>query len=88
VIGGLLAMRDRDDYLARLAGFRLPCLVVGAELDLAIPPEHSRALAAALPEAELITIPAAGHMANLEQPELFNQALLNFLSGLTDGRAG
>jgi pimeloyl-ACP methyl ester carboxylesterase len=27
-------------------------------------------------------IPGAGHMANLEQPELFNAALLDFLGSL------
>jgi pimeloyl-ACP methyl ester carboxylesterase len=80
--GGLLAMRDRDDYLARLAGFALPSLVVGAEQDLAVPPEHSRVLAAGLPQSKLYLIPGAGHMANLEQPERLNQSLIEFLTGL------
>ncbi len=80
--GGLLAMRDRDDYLPRLAGLTLPSLVVGAEQDLAVPIEHSRILAAGLPQSELCIIPGAGHMANLEQPELFNQRLVEFLARL------
>ena len=80
VAGGLLAMRDRDDYLGKLAGLTVPSLVVGAERDRAIPPEHARALAGGLPDAELIIIPGAGHMANLEQPQPFNRALLDFLA--------
>lgn len=79
IVGGLLAMRDRDDSVAKLATFERPSLVVGAELDLAVPLDHSRALADGLPNAELKIIPGAGHMANLEQPELFNAALLAFL---------
>jgi pimeloyl-ACP methyl ester carboxylesterase len=80
VAGGLLAMRDRDDYVTRLAGFNLPALVVGAAQDLAIPAEHSRLLAERLPDATLRIIPDAGHMVNLEQPEVLNQALLEFLA--------
>jgi len=82
LVGGLLAMRDREDYVERLAGYACPALVVGAELDIAVPPEHARTLANGLPDAELRVIPAAGHMANLEQPQAFNQALLEFLAGL------
>jgi len=79
LVGGLLAMRDRDDAVAKLAGFALPSLVVGAELDLAVPLAHARLLAEGLPDAELRIIPGAGHMANLEQPESFNAALVGFL---------
>jgi len=78
-VGGLLAMRDRDDSVAKLADVKLPSLVVGADKDVAVPLEHSRVLAEGLPNAELKIIPGAGHMANLEQPELFNGALIEFL---------
>ena len=80
--GGLLAMRDRRDYLELLPSFRLPALVVGAEEDRAVPPEHSRVLADRLPNARLCMIPGAGHMANLERSEAFNACLLEFLGGL------
>ncbi len=80
VVAGLLAMRDRADYVERLDKLNVPALVVGAELDLAVPPEHARVLAAGLPDARLKIIADAGHMANLERPEPFNQALCEFLS--------
>jgi 3-oxoadipate enol-lactonase len=80
LVGGLLAMRDRDDSVAKLADFELPALVVGAEQDMAMPLEHARVLAEGLPDALLKIIPEAGHMANLEQPQLFNAALLDFLA--------
>ena len=79
VVHGLLAMRERDDYLERLSSLNVPSLVVGAERDLAVPPEHARQLAAGLPQAELKIIPGAGHMVNMEEPDRFNQVLLDFL---------
>lgn len=82
LIGGLLAMRERDDAVDKLPAFTLPSLVVGAEQDLAVPLEHSQLLAQGLANARLAIIPGAGHMANLEQPELFNKALLDFLAAL------
>jgi pimeloyl-ACP methyl ester carboxylesterase len=83
LVGGLLAMRDRGDSLARLPGLSVPALVVGAEQDLAVPLEHAQTLAKGLPNARLKVIAAAGHMANLEQPDEFNRALLDFLRRLT-----
>ena len=83
-VAGLLAMRDRADYIERLDKLNLPALVIGAELDLAVPPEHAQILAGGLPDAKLIIIPGAGHMVNLEQPVTFNQALLEFLTRLRE----
>jgi len=80
--GGLLAMRERPDYTDRLAGFSVPSLVIGAELDIAIPPEESRRLAEGLPDARLVIIPDAGHMAGMENPSAVNRELLDFLHSL------
>jgi len=79
---GLLAMRERKDYSDSLGGIRIPSLVIGAELDKAIPAMESRKLAAALPDAKLVIVPDAGHMAGMEQPEAVNSALLSFLTPL------
>nr|WP_291317847.1 alpha/beta fold hydrolase [Desulfuromonas sp.] len=75
-------MRERKDYAPSLPSFRLPCLVIGAEQDRAIPPDQSEALAAGLPDSTLRLLPGGGHMVNLEQPEAFNAALVEFLDGL------
>lgn len=79
LIAGLLAMRDRPDYTAKLGRFDLPSLVIGAEQDRAVPPEHARVLAEGLPQSELCLLSGAGHMVNLEQPEVFNESVLPFL---------
>jgi pimeloyl-ACP methyl ester carboxylesterase len=79
---GLLAMRERTDYSNRMDICTVPALVIGGEEDLAIPPEESRKLAAALPGSLLRMIPGAGHMVMMEQPAEVNRVLMEFLSGL------
>jgi pimeloyl-ACP methyl ester carboxylesterase len=83
--GGLLAMRERRDYTPLLASLLLPSLVIGAELDQAIPMENSRILAGRLKRHTLCLIPGGGHLANLEQPKAFNNCLIDFLHSLSLG---
>ena len=79
IIGGLLAMRGRKDYVDKLSALVVPALVVGAEQDAAVPVEHARVLAHGLPSAHLEIIADAGHMVNLEQPEKLNKAMKSFI---------
>ena len=81
--GGLLAMRERRDYTALLPSFSLPSLAIGAAADRAAPPEHARAIAAAIPGCRLCIVPDAGHLANLEHPGAFTRCLLEFLRDVT-----
>jgi pimeloyl-ACP methyl ester carboxylesterase len=53
-------------------------VIVGEE-DPETSVEMARAIHAALPIAELAVIRSASHLANMEQPEEFNRALLGFL---------
>ncbi|MBA0050076.1 alpha/beta fold hydrolase [Streptomyces sp. AJS327] len=46
----------------RLAAVRVPTLVIHGGQDVVLPPEHGRALAAAIPDARLVEIPELGHM--------------------------
>jgi 3-oxoadipate enol-lactonase len=81
--GALLAMAGRKDYTALLGSFRIPCLVIGAEQDKAVTREQIQILAAGLPHHKLCMVPEAGHLVNLEQPDAFNNSLLEFLGGLS-----
>lgn len=78
----LLAMRDRKDYSGGMGFCKVPALVIGATEDLAMPPEESLKLAAALPGSVLRMIPGAGHMVMMEQPAEVNRAFREFLSAL------
>jgi pimeloyl-ACP methyl ester carboxylesterase len=64
------------DKKAALAAFRdIPTVVLAGTGDLLTPIEHSRAIAAELPDAELVVVPDAGHLVMLECPELVNNRL-------------
>jgi 3-oxoadipate enol-lactonase len=67
------------NYKHRLAAIRCPtCLVVG-EADGPHPAEM-RSMAEHIPGVRFAEIPAAAHLANVENPEAFNRAVCNFLS--------
>jgi pimeloyl-ACP methyl ester carboxylesterase len=67
---------DRHDKEAALPVFRAcPTVIVAGDADLVTPADHSRAMAAVLPEAEVTIVPDAGHMVMLEFPDQVNGAL-------------
>ena len=79
VARALEAMRERPDSTPGLAGIRVPVLVVVGEEDTLTPVEQSRIIADGVPHGDLTILPGAGHLANLETPKAFNEALLAFL---------
>jgi 3-oxoadipate enol-lactonase len=78
-VAALGAMRERPDSTPLLGEIGVPTLVVGGEEDGISSPEVMGAMAAKIPEAHHVTIPRAGHLSNLEDPEGFNAALNKFL---------
>jgi pimeloyl-ACP methyl ester carboxylesterase len=68
-----------DDVAPRLSELTMPALVVHGEQDLAIDHALAAQLASALPDGELVTVPGAGHAANLTHPDQVNPALVSFL---------
>ena len=80
VAGAQRGMAARPDATDVLAGIAVPTLVVHGEEDAIIGPEVGRELAAAIPDARFLLVERAGHLANLEQPEVVNEALLDFLA--------
>lgn len=69
-----LIVRDADT--ARLPDIQCPTLVVAAADDQLRSPEEARELADGIPGAKLVTVPNAGHLIPIEQP----QALANAIS--------
>ncbi len=57
-----------------------PVQIIVGEQDAGTPVVMSEAILKAIPGSELVVIPHASHLSNLEQPEKFNQALDRFLS--------
>jgi pimeloyl-ACP methyl ester carboxylesterase len=75
-------MARRPDSFSPLATITCPTLVVVGEEDTLTPPPEAEKMAAAVKGAKLVRIPGAGHLPNVEQPALFDQALLDFVTGL------
>ncbi|HUY88226.1 MAG TPA: alpha/beta fold hydrolase [Pirellulales bacterium] len=73
-------MAERPDSTALLPTISTPTLVVVGAEDAISPLDEMRGMAAAIPGAEFVVIPNAGHMAPLENPAAFNAALEKFLA--------
>jgi pimeloyl-ACP methyl ester carboxylesterase len=70
-----------DDLLPEI---RVPTLVVAGERDGFTPAERSRAMAAAIPGAELLEIPNASHTAPIERPTLVDSTIRDFVARRID----
>jgi 3-oxoadipate enol-lactonase len=55
-------------------------LVIVGDEDVVTPPADAAFLTRIIPRAKRVTIPGAGHLTNIEQPEAFNAALETFLN--------
>jgi len=62
---------------ARLKDIKLPVLAITGEADAAA--GGTKYIGEHVPGAKFVNIPQAAHIANIEQPEKFNQALRDFL---------
>lgn len=64
---------------AQLRSIRSPVLVVDGDHDEGIKREHTEYMAATIPGAKLLILPDVSHFAFLQDPAMFNAALLRFL---------
>ena len=62
-----------------LGALRMPVLMVCGEADLLTPPALMRLIAAPIRQHEFKTVSEAGHAAHWEQPEIWNEIVLDFL---------
>jgi len=79
IVAALGAMRDRPDSNDLLDNIDVPTLVLGGEEDTLSTPEIMHEMARKIPGSRHHTFSGAGHLSNLEAPEEFNAALLDFL---------
>ncbi len=77
-IGCSEALR-RLNYLDRLSAIHLPTLIMVGEEDPGTPVSASKEMHERIAGSEIVIIPSARHLSNVEQPEIFNKALLDFL---------
>jgi pimeloyl-ACP methyl ester carboxylesterase len=79
------AQHSAEDVLPEV---KVPTLVIAGGRDGFTPPERSRAIAAAVPHAELLEIPNASHTAPIEHPQLVNTTIGEFLARRIDSPSG
>jgi 3-oxoadipate enol-lactonase len=72
---------------SRLGAISRPSLVIVGEHDSGTPLSMAQTLQRGIPGAELKIIQSASHLCNVEQPEAFNDVLVDFLVGVTRSRS-
>lgn len=80
--GAIGAMMTRQDSRPFLPTIPCPTLIVVGEEDGLTPVSASQEMQQAIPGSRLVTIPRAGHLSNMEQPDAFNAALARYLEDL------
>ena len=69
----------KSDHTDILNKIDVPTLVVVGELDTLTPPSLAREISNEIANAKLDIIKGAGHLSNIEQPDIFNEKVINFL---------
>jgi len=82
MVADLLGMRARPDTHDLLRKVNVPSLVIHGTDDQLIPLSEGERIKDTIPGARMCVIPEVGHLPNLEQPELFNQAVIEFIQQL------
>jgi 3-oxoadipate enol-lactonase len=76
---GCCAAIPAIDVTDRLAELSFPVRVIVGQQDHSTTVEHARRIVEHLPDADLVIIPHAAHLSNVEQPDVFNDALVSFV---------
>ena len=67
------------DLLDRLSSLEMPVFVVGGRQDAAVTPQVVETMAQRMPKARTLLLDDAAHLANIEQPIAFTEAVGQFL---------
>jgi len=82
VAAALRGMAARPDVTNFLPSINVPTLVLVGEHDAISPAAEMKTIADAIPGAEYVVIPRAGHMTTVEEPVAVNEALSQFIDKL------
>jgi 3-oxoadipate enol-lactonase len=79
IAGALRALMTRPDSTPQLSSIHVPTLIVVGEEDTVTPRAAAEDMQRGIAGSQLVAIPAAGHLTNLEQPAAFDGAVAQFL---------
>jgi len=80
-IAACAALREADLHNV-ISRIRAPSLIIGGELDQSTPVRQSEELCTLISGSDLVVLPAAAHLTNVEQAEKFTPIVTTFLRGL------
>jgi 3-oxoadipate enol-lactonase len=82
---GCAAALARLNYGHRLGEIDRPTLLLCGDEDHGAPPENTRQMHAAIKGSRFVEIEQSGHISNIEQPKIFNTAVVQFLADVDHG---
>jgi pimeloyl-ACP methyl ester carboxylesterase len=82
MVGALMAMKERPDSTPTLAQIDVPTLIIHGADDQIVPVAEAEKMHQAIDNSRLVVISDAGHLPNLEQPDDFADAVIDFLESL------
>lgn len=88
IVAALEAMRERPDATGTLLESATPTLVIAGADDQLMTAADANTMKQSARDSTLVTIPAAGHLSPMEQPEAFNAAVRDFLRVQPEDQAG
>ena len=82
----LHALEVHDESAALPVLARVPTLIACGDRDLLTPVKYSEEMAAAIPNSLLVIVPGAGHLVQMERPDVINDALVRLVEKATPSR--
>jgi 3-oxoadipate enol-lactonase len=76
----LVALSMRNETCSRIHEIKVPVLILVGEGDVITPPDAAMKMHEKITSSDLVILPLAGHVSNLENPTEFNHQINVFLS--------
>ncbi|MBI5341347.1 MAG: alpha/beta hydrolase [Mycolicibacterium rufum] len=86
VVEFLHALEVHDETAGLTTLRKVPTLIACGDHDLLTPMEYSQEMAVALPKSELVIVGGAGHLVQLENPEIIDEALVRLVERSTPSK--
>lgn len=70
----------QSDHRAELPKLKIPTVILQANNDIAVPPEVGEYMVAKIPNSQLISISATGHLPHLSAPDIVTSAIASCIA--------
>jgi pimeloyl-ACP methyl ester carboxylesterase len=80
IVAALRGLAERPDVTEMLPKIAVATLVIVGEHDAISSPDEMQGIAESIPNAAWVVVPHAGHLSPLENPDVFNEALAQYIT--------